>query len=95
MPGIYISLVTFLIDVPLTTLQCVSPYVGDGDFCVLDSDADSYPDLKLKTCGDTDTETYCSADTCPNAPNPVQTDTTPCMGDNTGNAYESCNVYVL
>ena len=69
------------------TSQCVSPYVGDGNFCVLDSDADSYPDMKLKTCGDTDTETYCSADTCPNAPNPDQSDTAPCIGDVTGDMF--------
>ena len=86
MPGTSSVILIFCeIYIPLTTSQCVSPYVGDGNFCVLDSDADSYPDLKLKTCEDTDTETYCSADTCPNAPNPDQSDTTPCIGDATGN----------
>lgn len=64
--------------------QCVSPYIGDGDLCVLDSDADNYPDLALRTCKDTETHTYCSTDTCPNAPNPDQTDITPCRGNITG-----------
>ena len=65
-------------------LQCVSPYVGDGSLCVLDSDADIYPDQALRTCTDTDTLTYCSADTCPDAPNPDQADTSPCIGLITG-----------
>lgn len=67
-----------------TYTQCVSPYIGDGSLCVLDSDADNYPDLALRTCKDTDTQTYCRADTCPNAPNPNQTDITPCRGNITG-----------
>ena len=61
-------------------IQCVPPYVGDGSLCVLDSDGDSYPALALRTCSDGDTETYCTQDTCPTAPNPDQSDTSPCSG---------------
>ena len=65
-------------------LQCVSPYVGDGSLCVLDTDADGYPDLALSTCTDEDSAMYCSADTCRYAPNSDQTDTSPCVGDLAG-----------
>ena len=64
--------------------QCVSPYVGDGSLCVLDSDGDSYPDKMLRTCSDTDTFTYCNTDTCTYAPNNDQNDITPCRGAITG-----------
>ena len=64
--------------------QCVSPYVGDGSLCVLDSDGDGYPNLALRTCSETDSFIYCSADTCPFARNPDQTDVSPCKGDETG-----------
>ena len=64
--------------------QCVSPYVGDGSLCVLDSDGDGYPNLALRTCSETDSFIYCSADTCPFARNTDQTDFSPCMGDETG-----------
>ena len=61
-------------------MQCVPPYVGNGSLCVLDSDGDGYPDQALETCTEADTQTYCSADTCHNAPNIDQRDTTPCNG---------------
>ena len=64
-------------------LQCTSPYIGDGSLCVLDSDGDGYPDRALRTCSTDDQQMYCSADTCPFAPNPDQTDTSPCVGDET------------
>ena len=76
-------------DTSISLLQCVSPYVGDGSLCVLDTDADGYPDKKLRTCADTDTHTYCSADTCPYAPNYDQDDITPCIGTITG--IYTCN----
>ena len=69
---------------PISIFQCVSPYVGDGVECVLDSDGDLYPDLALRTCSSSDEATYCSMDTCPFAPNPIQEDKTPCEGDETG-----------
>ena len=62
---------------------CTSPYIGDGSLCVLDSDGDGYPDRALRTCSTDDQQMYCSADTCPFAPNPDQTDTSPCVGDET------------
>ena len=58
----------------------MSPYVGDGSLCVLDSDGDGYPDQALETCTEADTQTYCSADTCRNAPNIDQRNTRPCNG---------------
>ena len=79
-------------------LQCVSPYVGDGSLCVLDTDADGYPDFALSTCTDEDSAMYCSADTCRYAPNSDQTDISPCVGDLAGAVLEergffdnSCN----
>ena len=65
--------------------QCTSPYTGDGSLCVLDSDGDGYPDRALRTCSTDDQQIYCSADTCPFAPNPDQADTSPCVGDETSN----------
>ena len=66
------------------TTQCVTPYVGDGSLCVLDSDGDGYPDQALRNCSTDDQSTYCSTDTCPFAPNHNQDDRTPCIGDKTG-----------
>ena len=65
----------------IITTQCTYPYTGDGSLCVLDSDGDGYPDRALRTCSTGDQQMYCSADTCPFAPNPDQTDTSPCVGD--------------
>jgi hypothetical protein len=59
--------------------RCVSPYVGDGSLCVLDSDGDSYPDKALRLFPCADTFTYCSADTCPKDFNANQEDTSPCI----------------
>ena len=50
---------------------------------MLDSDGDGYPDRALRTCSTDDQQMYCSADTCPFAPNPDQADTSPCVGDET------------
>ena len=81
MPGaITVYQVKYIIVLVYSSIQCVSPYVGDGSLCVLDSDGDSYPNLALRTCSDGDTETYCMVDTCPTAPNPDQSDTSPCSG---------------
>jgi hypothetical protein len=68
---------------PFQECQCAPPYVGDGSLCVLDSDGDGYPDRALKTCSTGDQQTYCSEDTCPFAPNHDQSDTSPCVGDET------------
>ena len=64
--------------------QCVSPYVGDGSLCVLDSDDDGYPDYALEICTPTDTAIYCSEDTCRYAHNNNQEDTSACTPDVTG-----------
>lgn len=72
----------------LSYTQCVSPYVGDGSLCVLDTDADGYPDQALSSCSDEDSAIYCSKDTCPYAPNPDQSNIDPCIGDIAGTGSE-------
>ena len=62
----------------------MSPYVGDGSLCVLDSDSDGYPDFALRTCSENDEEIYCSTDSCRYAPNTDQSDTSQCEEEETG-----------
>ena len=78
----------------IRTTQCVTPYVGDGSLCVLDSDGDGYPDQALRNCSTHDHSTYCSTDTCPFAPNHNQDDRTPCIGDETGK-WPTCHVHIV
>jgi hypothetical protein len=40
--------------------ECLTPFVGDGEACTLDSDGDQYPNVPLSTCTALDSEdTYC------------------------------------
>ena len=62
-----------------TRLQCLSPYVGNGSYCTLDSDRDGYPNMALRNCAESEREqSYCANDTCPTVFNLPQSDTTPC-----------------
>ena len=61
--------------------QCESLYVGNGDFCTLDQDGDTYPAIVLSIlCEEGSTATYCIEDSCPDVPNTNQSDNSSCAG---------------
>ena len=61
--------------------QCVEPYVGNGTFCALDIDGDSYPaQVPEVICNASNTASYCMKDSCPNVPNTDPDDRRPCDG---------------
>lgn len=61
--------------------QCVTPYVGNGMYCVLDRDGDSFPAVVSEMiCKERNEISYCQQDVCPNVPNNPASDSTPCQG---------------
>ena len=61
--------------------QCQTPYVGNGVYCALDEDGDSFPSIVPDPiCDINSTQSYCFQDVCPNVPNTSPTDDSPCNG---------------
>lgn len=46
--------------------QCMPPFVGDGDFCTVDTDGDMIPDTRLasSTCNDDSSEESFCKEVC-------------------------------
>ena len=62
-------------------MQCETLYVGDGRFCTLDQDGDSYPATVLSViCDEGENTSYCRQDLCPDVPNTNPSDDTVCRG---------------
>ena len=66
---------------PLSDVQCETLYVGDGRFCTLDQDGDSYPATVLSViCEEGENTSYCRQDLCPDVPNTDPSSDIVCQG---------------
>ena len=75
----------------------MTPYVGDGDYCTLDRDGDTYPEVVPQAiCEGNNDISYCQLDLCPNVPNNPASNSTPCQGFDTasGRYIHKCNIHL-